>query len=387
MRDTSGQSMALKVDTETHDRWGQPLSPHVYPGTSRGYLVKLPASLSIRPRWFANKSESIEEIHGRAVAYRDRFLPASHKGRVRRQELRGVVGPRLRGPVKRQTTRLGKPGLDLVSAMPGIYDSSNLYVRAIASNATTGHRASERFSVRTLGFDTALRYAIRKRLSWERALYAYRSPLTEHDWHRFISLCYAQFKGRSFELSELKHPGCVHRHPDTCQADVCVDNVAETACFTVRQYATYDEAHAAAILWCIDNYSRRNPSGSRILRRPTARNKTTDQAGVNRRLVNDGRGHTPLVIYEAGVRVNGKRRPIRFSVGRVGKIAKEHERFAYIAACHCRQAYEACHDTGIPFDPSRYNGWKQKFGFPAPPEPVASAAMDEPTPTRVAATA
>ena len=346
---------------------GGAVGPYIYAGTAnQGYCVALPKITGRKPRWFSASGMPIADAYSAARGYRDRYLPPSHRSRVLRAEARATTGRVTCGVVDRTRSSLGKPGLDIVGNGRGPRDGTNRFIQASASDPATGKPQTMRFSIRELGFDTALRYGLRKRLEWERRFYAHRSSLDVEAWHVLASLVHNQLGEAKVALSELDHPGSASLHATGIQARLSIYGETYTAWFGYKAHSSFHEAHAAAIVWLVRQHSEKRRSTQNIRRQVTSANKSTDRVGVCRRVIRDGRNRAETVIYETSVQIDGRGYPVRFRVGRLDAVDELQERIAFGAASDCRAAYEKAHALGEPFDKTAWKHWKYLYGFPVP---------------------
>lgn len=333
------------------DHWGYPHTRYLYPAKG-GYYVRLPAVAGGRQKWFgAKRLGGGDAAYAAALAWRDQRLPASHAARALRETSRPHRPVVSQGVRDRKQHTLGKSGVNLIKRAS---DPTAMDAKASCRVAARDKTLVNTYPCDQHGLETALRYALRARLGWEREYYAHYSRLTEDDWLRLILLCYEQFGREKADLSTLKHPGAI-TSPDAwgLQARVMLRGVTQSAYFAFRAYSSMHETHAAALLWCVDNHARRKPGSRKRIRTASARNKTTGIAGVSRSVLKDRRGEM-VVRYQASVKPAGSPRhmPMSFTAGRVATVTAEQEAGCLALAARCRQAYEACCDAGQDFVPA-----------------------------------
>lgn len=257
---------------------------------------------------------------------------------------------------------LGRPGITINKTDAR---GATHAVSATARDHANGQARIKRYSIERYGLELALRYAIRKRLQWERTLYGHISRLSETDWLRFMLFAHQQFANQPFELRQLKHRGCVRDHGSGhLSASITVRGVTHSEGFSARTYGYKHEAWVAAILRCLKWQEELGADRPRIRTRASSRNTTTGVGGVCRRRIDDGRGKTPLIAYEALVYVDGRRKPKRFSAGREHRITAMHDLAAFQAATACRRAYEHSIESGCSFNDGAFSDWKSRFGYP-----------------------
>lgn len=363
--------MTVRRSQEQGGVYSGSVSPYIYAGTaSKGYWVALPKITGRKSRWFSAGDIPLSDAYRAARCYRDSYLPPSHRSRVLRAEARDTTRRVTHGVVDRTRSSLAKPGLDIVGNGRGPRDGTNRFVQASARDPATGKPYIMRFSIRELGFDTALRYGLRKRLEWERRFYAHRSSLDVEAWHVLARLVHSQRGEAKVALSDLEHPGSASRHATGIQARLSIYGTTYSAWFGYKAHSSFHETHAAAIVWLVRQQSEKRLSPQNIRRQVTNANKSTDRVGVCRRVIRDGRNRAETVIYETSVQVDGRGYPVRFRVGRLGAVDELQERIAFGAACDCRAAYEKAHALGEPFDNTVWKRWKYLYGFPRPQDDI-----------------
>lgn len=358
------------------DQYGSPRTRYVYPNNRNGYYVKLPAAAGFKPRYFgATRHGNIGAAYNAALAWRDQYLTASQSNRVLRNDGRTYTSY---GAQNRRRFSLGKSGITLkTTASQSIRRGAYFYARASIRKPGSGSPMCRDFSIERYGLETALRYALRKRLEWERAFYGHASRISDDDWLEFMLLCHKQHGTKAISLDDITHPGAI-THPDATntQARLMVRRKQYSACFSYYHYGSRHEADVAAIVWLIHKHAQLNPSGGYRVLDATRRNKTTGVAGVSRTVCNDRRGK-PVVAYQVSVKADGKRTSMSFAAGRLDVVTPEQEAFTRDIAIRCRQAYEHAHDTGQPFDRSQWRGWKKCFGFPAAPSAAEMESQEQ----------
>lgn len=239
------------------DRYGHPRTRYIYSDKRNGYYVSLPRVLGGKTRFFsATRYGNINKAYEAALAWRDRRLPNSHLARVSRQNTQGSTGY---GMQDVQATSLGKPGIEIGSF--GAHRRLNVgpeHTRANIQIAGQRSAKTRTFTIAHHGTETALRYALRERLAWERDHYGHYSRIGEGDWLQFILLCYEQHGRRKIKLDEIEHPGTLsHPNETGVQAHVTVGGKEYSAWFGFREYGSVHEAHVAGILWCVQTGSQK----------------------------------------------------------------------------------------------------------------------------------
>lgn len=354
-------SKSLCIASDRRDT-AQP-EPYIHHARDQNALiVSLPAVCGRKPKQFSLQGISDDLAWEKAIRYRDRRLPATHKVRIRSHKARGSNRLSTYGVIHRQKTALGRSGVFVRKASITAPTQSHAVIASCHDG--NGEPHYQAVSVKRYGFEQALRNAIRQRLGWERQYLAHRSKLSVDDWTEFCLAFYAQFQGQKAPLEDMQHPGAISEHPTGVQARLGVAGETHSAWFAHRTYASSHESRVAAILWLRRTYDKNKRSPQKIRRAITKANKTTDRLGVSRRIIRDGRNKAETVVYEASVQINGRGYPIRFRAGRLSVVTPEQERVAYAAACDCRAQYEADHAAGRDFDRKRWQGWKKRYAFP-----------------------
>lgn len=339
------------------NRLGQPRTAYLYlvsNGSGWAYNARLPRALGGEQKHFAvAKHGGPEAAHASAREWLRKRLPSGwqHANARRHAAGRGTGRSRAKpgwGSLKVGVYRVTMGGREYWNAT--IYD-------------TDGDKHGMLFSIAKHGRAMALRFAIRKRVAWERVYQQHYSRLDSEDWARLVEIAEVQAgPGRSLtNLDQVEHPGSITQpEPGGYQARIMRRGESKSAYFAFRASGGAYEAHAAAIVWCFDVAA--NSPDSRRTTVATSRNVSTGVLGVCRRMVNNRRG-TRVVIYEASVSKASGSGPLRFEVGPVDSVSPEQERAAFNVARQCRAAYEDWLDGHGSFDRSDWRGWKKRFGL------------------------
>jgi len=87
--------------------------------------------------------------------------------------------------------------------------------------------------------------------------------------------------------------------------------------------------------------------------------RSTGITGVSRTIKYDRRKDKSYLCYTAFWVCNGKSRNKTFQVGNVDRVTADDELHAFRTARLFRNCYECSIDNDIPFDDSKFSGWKK----------------------------
>lgn len=234
------------------DKLGHPITRFLrLVNRGAGYSFDPPATRRDLRRAYFGKAAygDVTRAYQAAVAHRDAAVPTAASDDI---EIRagGHLRRSLYSPSK---TTLGRTGLTLFDKIQG-YENSETHTHARASGKKPGVRApvSRTFSVERYGLDTALRYALRCRVAWEREWHGHLSRMTEEGWMRLITLCRKQFRGKARPLDALTHPGQIKTpSDDSYRALIVRKGIRHELLCDRDKYGLAHDAHVAALLWCL----------------------------------------------------------------------------------------------------------------------------------------
>jgi len=129
--------------------------------------------------------------------------------------------------------------------------------------------------------------------------------------------------------------------------------------FSHKLWGNKGKSLKAALTWRDQMQVVLKGSKARFLKPP--KNKTsTGITGVSRTIKFDRRKDKSYLCYTVFWVCNGTSRNKTFQVGNVDKVTADDELHAFRTARLFRNCYECSIDNDIPFDDSKFSGWKKQ---------------------------
>lgn len=152
------------------------------------------------------------------------------------------------------------------------------------------------------------------------------------------------------------------------QARIVRSGHAKSKLFSVSKHdGDHAETWHAACDWLESLYGEFRRQPTHIHRKRSSRRTTEGAVGVSLREVQGRRDANAATYYRFDVSWydnSGKKRGRSFSVGRTDVVDRWMINAVSKVAHDFRQAFEAYHRAGLPFDPTTWDNWREDYGIP-----------------------